>query len=125
MAQQRLMMRPDFDVRVGRGYRGAREVGGTQILVPGKAPAGQSPSQRQAMRQRFWRRCAIEPTIAHLKSDFRLGRNCLRGFAGDSLNLLLAAAAWNFRKWLRFWRLFFQLLFVTLLHQPHPRRQTA
>jgi IS5 family transposase len=116
--------RPDKAI-VDRGYRGAREVGGTQILVPGKAPAGQSPSQRQAMRQRFRRRCAIEPTIAHLKSDFRLARNYLRGFAGDSLNLLLAAAAWNFRKWLRLWRLFFQLLILAPPHQPHHRLQTA
>jgi IS5 family transposase len=95
---------------VDRGYRGVREVGGTQILVPRKAPAGQSPSQRQAMRQRFRRRCAIEPTIAHLKSDFRLARNFLRGYVGDSLNLMLAAAAWNLRKWLRLWRLFFHPL---------------
>jgi len=95
---------------VDRGYRGCKEVGGTAILVPGKAPAGQSASQRQAMRQRFRRRCAIEPTIAHLKTDFRLARNFLRGFFGDTLNLLLAATAWNLRKWLRFWRLFFQLL---------------
>jgi IS5 family transposase len=116
--------RPDKAI-VDRGYRGAREVGGTQILVPGKAPAGQSSSQRQAMRRRFRRRCAIEPTIAHLKSDFRLARNYLRGFAGDSLNLLLAAAAWNFRKWLRFWRLFFQLLLVTLPRQALQRLQTA
>jgi IS5 family transposase len=101
---------------VDRGYRGAREVGGTQILVPGKAPAGQSASQRRAMRQRFRRRCAIEPTIAHLKSDFRLARNYLRGFAGDSLNQLLAAAAWNFRRWW-FWRLFCQWLLVALPHQ--------
>lgn len=58
-----------------------------------KPPANQSPRLRQAMRQRFRRRCAMEPTIAHFKSDFRLARNYLRGFAGDSLNLLLAAAA--------------------------------
>jgi IS5 family transposase len=52
------------------------------------------------MRSRFRRRCAIEPTIGHLKSDYRLARNYLKGFAGDTLNLLLAAAAWNFKKWL-------------------------
>jgi IS5 family transposase len=97
---------------VDRGYRGRKEVGGTEILVPGKPPADQTRSQRQAMRQRFRRRCAIEPTIGHLKSDFRLARNYLRGFLGDTLNLLLAATAWNLRKWLRLCRLFFQLLFT-------------
>jgi transposase, IS5 family len=105
--------RPDKAI-VDRGYRGAREVGGTQIVAPGKAPTGQSKSQRQAMRARFRRRCAIEPTIGHLKSDFRLARNYLRGFAGDSLNLLLAATAWNLRKWLRLWRLFLRLLLSLL-----------
>ena len=53
------------------------------------------------MKQRFRRRCAIEPVIGHLKSDCRLARNYLRGFAGDTINLLLAAAAWNLRKWMR------------------------
>lgn len=95
---------------VDRGYRGRKEVDGTEILVPGKPPADQTKSQRQAMRQRFRRRCAIEPTIGHLKTDFRLARNYLRSFIGDTLNLLLAASAWNLRKWLRSWRLFFQFL---------------
>ncbi len=103
---------------VDRGYRGAKEVGGTQILVPGKAPVEQSPSQRKAMRKRFRRRCAIEPAISHLKSDFRLARNFLRGYFGDSLNLMLAAAAWNLRKWLRLCRLFFQALLFLVSPQP-------
>ena len=30
-----------------------------------------------------------------------LARCFLKGFAGDQVNLLLAAAAWNLRKWLR------------------------
>ncbi len=67
----------------------------------------------------------MEPTIAHLKSDFRLARNYLRGCAGDSLNLLLAAAAWNFRQWRRFWRLFLQLLLIALPHQPPHRLRAA
>ncbi len=29
-----------------------------------------------------------------------MARNYLKGFAGDTRNLLLAAAAWNFKKWL-------------------------
>lgn len=109
---------------VDRGYRGRKEVDGTEILVPGKPPAEQTKSQRQAMRHRFRRRCAIEPTIAHLKTDFRLARNYLRGFLGDTLNLLLAATAWNLRKWLRLWRLFFQLCFHSTFY-PQPRLMAA
>jgi IS5 family transposase len=85
---------------VDRGYRGTRRIGETEILVPGPKPKDQSPHQTRKMRSRFRRRCAIEPTIGHLKSDYRLARNYLKGFAGDTLNLLLAAAAWNFKKWL-------------------------
>ena len=73
------------------------------------------------MRQRFRRRCAIEPVIGHLKSDYRLARNYLKGFAGDTLNLLLAAAAWNFKKWLNlalsFWLQLLRRL-LTLLFPP-------
>ena len=67
------------------------------------------------MRQRFRRRCAIEPVIGHLKSDYRLARNYLKGFAGDSCNLLLAAAAWNFKKWLNLAVSFYLNLIRSLL----------
>jgi IS5 family transposase len=68
--------------------------------MPGPKPKEQTPHHARLMRQRFRRRCAIEPVIGHLKSDYRLARNYLKGFAGDTRNLLLAAAAWNFKKWL-------------------------
>ncbi len=86
---------------VDRGYRGRKQVGGTEVLVPGKAAPGQSKSQTTKMRGRFRRRAAIEPVISHLKHDNRLMRCFLKGFVGDNLNLMLAAAAWNFRKWMR------------------------
>jgi IS5 family transposase len=47
------------------------------------------------------RRAAIEPRIGHLKSDFRLDRNFLKGQVGDAINLLLAAAASNLSLWMR------------------------
>ena len=86
---------------VDRGYRGRKFVDGTEILVPGRAPKGQSRATSAAMRKRFHRRAAIEPVISHLKHDFRLLRCFLKGFQGDQLNLMLAAAAWNFSKWMR------------------------
>jgi hypothetical protein len=58
------------------------------------------------MRKRFRGRAAIEPVISHLKHDFRLLRCFLKGFRGDQLNLTLAAATWNFRKWMRLFTLF-------------------
>ena len=38
---------------------------------------------------------------SHLKTDFRLTRNFLKGIAGDNINLLMAACAWNMAKWMR------------------------
>lgn len=46
------------------------------------------------------RRAAIEPAIGHLKSRFRLKRNWLKGNKGDQINLMMAAAAFNFKKWI-------------------------
>jgi IS5 family transposase len=86
---------------VDRGYRGRQTVDGTQVLVPGKAKAGQSKSVTARLRARFRRRAAIEPVISHLKHQYRLVRCFLKGFVGDQVNLLLAAAAWNLRKWMR------------------------
>jgi len=46
------------------------------------------------------RRCAaIEPIIGHLKSDYRMARDYLKGTIGDRINLLMAAA-WNLKQWL-------------------------
>lgn len=116
--------RPDKAI-VDRGYRGARHVGGTEILVPDRAPAGQTKSQRQKLRARFRRRCAIEPVIGHLKSDYRLARNYLSGFAGDSMNLLLAATAWNLRKWMRMLLSFLFRLLTTPFQPPLALTQTT
>jgi IS5 family transposase len=49
----------------------------------------------------FGRRSAIEPVISHLKHDFRLARNYLKGTIGDAINLLMAAAAFNCAKWMK------------------------
>ena len=73
-------------------------------------------SKRQ--RQRHSKRSAIEPAIGHLKQDYRLCRNFLKGILGDNINVILSAAAWNFRRriilWLtealRRWLLTFKLI---------------
>ena len=109
--------RPD-KAMVDRGYRGARHVGSTEILVPARPPAGQTKSQRNRMRERFRRRCAIEPVIGHLKSDCRMARNYLSGFAGDGMNLLLAATAWNLRKWMRMLLAFLSRFLTASFHPP-------
>jgi IS5 family transposase len=100
LAEVVMEQRPDKAI-VDRGYRGRKSVEGTEVLVPGKPKPGQGKAMTLKMRQRFRRRAAIEPVISHLKHDCRLMRCFLKGFIGDSINLMLAAAAWNFRKWMR------------------------
>ena len=63
------------------------------------------------------RRAAVEPTIGHLKSHYRLDRNRLKGTLGDALNVLFSAAAFNFSKLLRF-----VLAFCAFFSQPSCRR---
>ena len=55
-----------------RGYRGVKQIGATEIVLP-KAPlARDNRYQRDIKRKRCRRRAAIEPIIGHLKSDHRL-----------------------------------------------------
>lgn len=91
-----------------RGYRGKKEVDGTQIILPQNPLKRDNRYQQEKKRKRCRRRAAIEPIIGHLKADFRLCRNFLKGTLGDEINLLMAAAAWNIKKWLVaiFWLLF-------------------
>ena len=81
-----------------RGYRGKKEINGTQILIPDTPKAKDSYYQRKKKHRLFCKRAAIEPTIGHLKSDYRLGRNFYKGLFGDAINVMLAAAAYNFKR---------------------------
>jgi len=81
-----------------RGYRGKKEINGTQILIPGVPKKSDSRYQKLKKHKLFCKRAGIEPTIGHLKSDYRLGRNFYKGVVGDSINILLAAAAYNFKR---------------------------
>lgn len=90
-----------------RGYRGQCEVNGTRIILPGKALKRDTRYQKDKKRKQCRRRAAIEPIIGHLKLDYRLARNYLKGAVGDRINLLMAAAAWNLKQWLLAIFLFF------------------
>jgi hypothetical protein len=57
----------------------------------------------QKKRKGHSRRAAIEPVIGHLKSDYRLARNYLKGIMGDEINILMAAAAMNFKRVMNLW----------------------
>lgn len=81
------------------GFRISKYIGKTKILrVHGKRDKDYSKWQ---WKQRFRRRATVEAVIGHLKSDFRMARNYLKGEIGDIMNLLLACSAFNFKKLMR------------------------
>jgi transposase, IS5 family len=82
-----------------RGYRGPKQINQTNINVP-------VPDKKitKSKRKRHRRRAAIEPVIGHLKQSYRLGRNFLKGVKGDQINVLLAAAAMNFKRVINSWK---------------------
>ena len=81
-----------------RGYRGKKEINGTKIMIPDVPKKSDSRYQRSKKHTLFCKRAGIEPTIGHLKSDYRLGRNFYKGVVGDAVNVLLSAAAYNFKR---------------------------
>lgn len=81
-----------------RIYRGKKEINGTRILIPKTPKKSYSSHQRRKKNKLFCKRAGIESTIGHLKSDYRLGCNSYKSVAGNAMNILLAAAAYNFKR---------------------------
>jgi len=82
------------EVYVDRGYQGHDYAGDARIYKQD----GKLKKLTRAIRNKIKRRSAIEPTIGHVKSDNRMGRNYLKGADGDRINAILAAAGYNMRK---------------------------
>ena len=97
-------------VLVDKGYRGIKNVAGVGVVIPAKISKKLSYYHQKKRRKRNARRAAIEPVIGHLKSDHRMARCFLKGASGAGLNLALAAAAWNLKKWIN--ELLFAFIFV-------------
>jgi IS5 family transposase len=86
-------------VFVDRGYKGLKQYKASQIQVPKP-----DKSMNRGKRKRHSKRAAIEPVIGHLKADYRLCRNFLKGILGDLMNVIMAAAAMNFKRVMNLWR---------------------
>jgi IS5 family transposase len=95
---EKLTEKKPKEILVDRGYPGKTEINGVKISMP-KPQSNISKDQRK----KHSRRAAIEPIIGHLKSDYRLIRSYLKGTAGDAINLLLSAAAMNFKRVMNLW----------------------
>ena len=94
----RLIGKTPKTATVDRGYKGKQMVGATKINMPKPPLKKDNNYQRRKKRKHHRRRAAIEPIIGHLKTDHRVAKNFLKGQIGDSINFMMAAAGFNYKK---------------------------
>ena len=103
---------------VDRGYRGNTQIGSTKVQIPKPFnDKKQTKYQQKKLKEDHRKREAIEPVIGHLKTDHRLGRNFYKGIVGDNINIMLAAAAFNFKRMMNKWKSSFFVLLQNLVIQ--------
>ena len=96
---ERLTGKQAKDVFLDRGYRGPKIINQTNLHTPKP-----NPLITKSKRNKHKRRAAIEPIIGHLKHDYRMIRNYLKGAIGDEINVMLSAAAMNFKRIMNLWK---------------------
>ena len=96
---ERLTGKQAKNIFFDRGYRGPKTINQTNLHTPKP-----NPNITKAKRRKHKRRAAIEPTIGHLKHDYRMIRNYLKGAIGDEMNVMLSAAAMNFKRMMNKWK---------------------
>lgn len=110
-----------------RGYRGRSKVRDTLIHIPKSFSKAVSTYRNNKERKYFRKRAGIEPVIGHLKEDHRLSRNYYKGIVGDEVNVMLAAAGFNFKRMMNKWKssfwLFSEKIIVFLNRQLDPIRE--
>jgi len=117
--------RPVERAYVDKGYRGHTVPNPRRVFS-----SGQKRGVHGVIKRELRRRSAIEPVIGHLKNDGHLGRNFLKGYAGDHANAVLSAVGYNFRLILAWLRLLLRLIAVSLASlakgcAPLPQLQAA
>lgn len=105
-SSERLTGRRATKVIVDEGYQGQTQCGTTEIIRPYQLRVKPQQAKNKGFSKRrvkewFNRRASIEPRIGHLKSDFRLNKNFLKGIQGDVINAMMAATASNLRIFIR------------------------
>lgn len=117
---ERLTGQEAANIYLDRGYKGPKVINNTKLHTP-KPEKNISKDKRK----RHKRRAAIEPKIGHLKHDHRMIRNYLKGTIGDAMNVMLCAAAMNFKRVMNIfkkkmaflWQYFQELLAGRLYHR--------
>lgn len=101
---KRLTGRTPRTAKVDRGYRGKKQIGETEIMIPSPPKKTLSHYQRKKISNAHKKRAAIEPVIGHIKADHRLERNFYKGVFGANINIMLAAAGFNFKRMIKKWK---------------------
>jgi IS5 family transposase len=101
---ERLVGKALKTVTADRGYRGNLQIGQTLVQIPKPFSKKQTKYQQKKLKNAYKQRAAIEPIIGHLKTDHRLNRNFYKGIFGDNINILLASAAFNFKRMMNKWK---------------------
>ena len=73
-----------------KGYQGHGYTGDTTVLI--------ETSVNKKRHKQLKRRASIEPVFSHTKQHHRMGRNFLKGYAGDLINTILSACGYNLKK---------------------------
>lgn len=108
---KRLTGKEPKKAKVDRGYRGKKQIGETEILIPAPPKKALGYYHRKKLSRAHTKRAAIEPIIGHVKADHRLNRNFYKGMVGDNINIMLAAAGFNFKRMMNKWKKYFWCFF--------------
>ncbi len=100
------------------GYRGHNAPSEYKFKV---YTAGQKRRVTDQIKRAFKRRTAIEPVIGHLKEEHRMGRNHLAHTSGDAINVVLAAAGYNFRRLIRWLSVLMLRILITFAAATQPK----
>ncbi len=73
-----------------KGYKGHQYTGKTTVLLETAA--------NKKRHKQLKRRASIEAVFSHTKQYHRMGRNFLKGSAGDLINTILSACGYNLKK---------------------------
>jgi IS5 family transposase len=100
----RLLGKMPRQAKVDRGYKGKKQIGETEILIPTPPKKQMSYYQKKKLSNTHRKRAGIEPVIGHTKSNHRLNRNFYKGIVGDNINIMLAATGFNFKRMMNKWK---------------------
>ena len=116
---------PDMEKTIGNGisriladagYRGHNAPLSHRFKV---YTSGQKRRMTPAIKREMRRRAAVEPVIGHIKNEHRMGRNYLAHRHGDLNNAILAAAGYNFRRLIKWLRIFWCLILIAIFPKPN------